>query len=98
MRTPTRRHERVRGLLGWRRLDPTEGLLLRARSVHTVGMRWPIDAVLLGAELRVIDVITLRPGRVLLPRRGVRLVLETAEGSGLRPGDQLSRAAPSPRG
>ena len=79
-----------------RRLDPTEGLLLRARSVHTVGMGGPIDAVLLDPQLRVIDVITLRPGRVLLPRRGVRFVLETAEGSGLRPGDRLSRARSRP--
>ena len=98
VRTPSRRRERVRGLLGWQYLDPTEGLLLRARSIHTVGMRRSIDAVVLDAQLRVIDVILLRPGRVLLPRRRVRYVMETRPGSGLRPGDRLSRAARSRRG
>ena len=66
--------ERTRGLIG---SGAERGLLLgRTRSVHTFGMRVPIDAVLLDADSRVVDVVRLRPGRVLLPRRGVRSVLE----------------------
>jgi len=66
--------ERTRGLIG---SNAERGLLLRrTRSVHTFGMRVPIDAVLLDAASRVVDVVHLRPGRVLLPRRRVRSVLE----------------------
>jgi uncharacterized membrane protein (UPF0127 family) len=66
--------ERVRGLI---RSGPPRGLLLpRTRSVHTFGMREPIDAVLLDARNRVVAVVRLAPRRVLLPRRCVRAVLE----------------------
>lgn len=98
IRTPTRISERVRGLIGSSTLGHHEGLLVRTRSIHTVGMRRSIDAVLLDAGLVVLDVISLRPGRILRPRRRVRWVLETAAGSGLRPGDRLSRSARGPRG
>jgi uncharacterized membrane protein (UPF0127 family) len=69
-----RRRERVRGLIG---SLPGRGLLLpRTRSVHTFGMRRPIDVVLLDARLRVVHVIRMVPGRILLPRPRVRHVLE----------------------
>ena len=98
IRTPTRAWERVRGLIGSDVLGHQEGLLLRTRSIHTVGMRRPVDAVLLDAGLVVLGVISLRPGRVLRPRPRVRWVLETARGSGLRPGDRFSRPARASRG
>jgi uncharacterized membrane protein (UPF0127 family) len=76
--------ERLRGLIG---AFPPRGLLLpRTRSVHTIGMRAPIDAVLLGAGGEVVDVVRLAPGRLLLPRRRVRCVLELWQ-SPLAPGD-----------
>jgi uncharacterized membrane protein (UPF0127 family) len=66
--------ERVRGLIG---SSPGRALVLpRTRSVHTFGMRRAIDVVLLDAEARVLDVVRLPPRRLLLPRRGVRRVLE----------------------
>ncbi len=82
---PQTRRERARGLLGRSGLEPNEGLLLeRTRSVHTFGMRFPIDAVLLDRDERVIDVVRLPPNRVLLPRRRVRAVIEVAAGQGRR--------------
>jgi uncharacterized membrane protein (UPF0127 family) len=45
-------------------------------------MRFPIDAVLLDRDDRVVSVVTIEPGRILLPRRRVRHVLEVAAGRG----------------
>ena len=82
---PTTRHERARGLLGRATLDRDEALLLRrCRSVHTFGMRFPIDVVLLDRADRVVRVLPVRPGRLVLPRPRVRHVLETAAGHGAR--------------
>src|SRR5690606_19882018 len=54
---------RTRGLLG---RDGIEGALLLtpARSVHTFGMRFAIDVAHLDAELRVLSVCTMAPGRL----------------------------------
>ncbi|MGZ8566211.1 MAG: DUF192 domain-containing protein [Actinomycetota bacterium] len=94
---PQTRRERRRGLLGTRCLPPGHGLLLeRCRSVHTVGMRYAIDAVLLDRRWRVVRVLTLAPGRVLRPRRGIRHVLEVAAGAGPRVGRRLSLSPPAP--
>jgi uncharacterized protein len=82
---PETLRERGRGLLGRSGLEPNEGLLLEhSRSVHTFGMRFPIDAVLLDRDDRVIAVVRLSPNRVLLPRARVRAVLEVAAGEGRR--------------
>ncbi len=79
--------ERMRGLIGG---PPGRGLLLpRTRSVHTFGMRRAIDAVLLARDLRVLAVVPLAPRRVLLPRRGVRHVLEL-DRSPFEPGCRLA--------
>jgi uncharacterized membrane protein (UPF0127 family) len=46
---------RLRGLLGRKRLEPSEGLLLtRCASVHTFGMGYPLDLVFLDRSCRVI--------------------------------------------
>jgi uncharacterized membrane protein (UPF0127 family) len=100
---PTRRRERTRGLRGRRLLGQGQALLLRrCRSVHTFGMEFPIDAVLLDRTYRVVAVVAMPPGRLLLPRRGVRHVLECAAGADLRPGERLipaptSASTPAPR-
>ncbi|HEX5365941.1 MAG TPA: DUF192 domain-containing protein [Acidimicrobiales bacterium] len=86
------RHARARGLLG---RDGVEGaLLLRpARSVHTVGMRFPIDVAFCDGDLRVVRTTTMPRFRVSRPVLRARAVIEAEAGSfsrwGLRPGDQL---------
>ena len=89
---PETMRERARGLRGRDAPGSDEGLLLRrCRSVHTFGMRFSIDAVLLDRDDRVIGVACLSPNRVLLPRQHVRSVLEVAAGQGasLTPGARV---------
>lgn len=80
---------RTRGLLG---RDGIEGALLLtpARSVHTFGMRFAIDVAHLDAELRVLSVCTMAPGRLGTVRLRARHVLEAEVGAmarwGLRAG------------
>ena len=83
---------RLRGLLG---RDGIDGVLLirPARSVHTVGMRFPIDVAHLDAELCVLRVMTMRPWRMGRPVPRAHAVLEAEAGAfaswELRPGDVL---------
>jgi hypothetical protein len=83
---------RSRGLMG---RESFEGaLLLRpAMSVHTIGMRFPIDVAYLDRELRVIAITTMRPRRFGRPRFAARAVVEAEAGAfarwGLRVGDEL---------
>ena len=85
---------RMKGLLGRKSLPSGEGLLLRpAASVHTAFMRFPIDAVFLDDDGRVLRVAAdLRPWRAA-GCRGARAVLELSSGEserrGVRPGDRL---------
>src|SRR5437588_12663817 len=86
---------RLRGLLG--RDDIDGALLLRpARSVHTVGMRFPIDVAFCDADLVVTEALCLRPYRFTRPRRGVSCVIEARAGAferwRLSPGDRLEIA------
>ena len=88
---PRTRRERMRGLRGREALLPGRALLLvGTRSVQTVGMRFPIVAVLLDADGAVLRALALPPGRVTRRRRRVRHVLECPAGTDLRPGDRLS--------
>lgn len=86
------RRARRRGLLG---RDSFEGaLLLRpARSVHSIGMRFPIDVAFCDADLVVLCTVGLRPNRITRARWKARSVIEASSGAfdrwGLRPGDQL---------
>jgi uncharacterized protein len=87
---------RLRGLLGRRGLSSGEGMLLRpAASIHTAFMRFPIDAVFLDRENRVVKVAAeLAPWRAAACR-GSRTVLELPAGEaarqGLRPGVSLTQ-------
>ena len=83
---------RAKGLLGREGIDGA--LLLRpARSVHSFGMRFPIDVAFCDAELYVLDIVALRPHRVTLPRWRARAVIEAEVGAfdrwGVHVGDQL---------
>jgi uncharacterized membrane protein (UPF0127 family) len=87
---PETRRERMRGLIGREDLPPGHALLLEgARSIHTIGMRFPLMAAFLDDGLRVVGVKVVRPGRILLPRLRARHVLECPEGSELRLGERL---------
>jgi len=85
---------RLKGLLGRRSLDDGEGLLIRPTgSIHMFFMRFPIDAIFLDRELRILKVVPdLKPWR-MAARRGAKQVLEIAAGEaerrGLEPGTQL---------
>jgi uncharacterized protein len=82
LRLATTLRARARGLLG--RAAPEPLLIAPARSVHTCGMRFPIDVVFLDAELRVVRVVRgLRPWRVAGARRA-RAVLELPAGAAAR--------------
>jgi uncharacterized membrane protein (UPF0127 family) len=86
--------ERAVGLLGRTGLEGGALLIEGAKSVHTVGMRFPIDVAFLDRSGRVVATITpLRPFRVTLPRWSARAVLEAPAGAfdrwRLRPGDAL---------
>ncbi|MFN8052354.1 MAG: DUF192 domain-containing protein [Acidimicrobiales bacterium] len=86
------RRARARGLLG---RDGIDGALFlpRTRSVHTFGMRFPIDVAFLDADGRVVKVTTLRRNRVTRPVWSARSVLEAEAGSfrewSLTAGDEL---------
>ena len=83
---------RAKGLLGRRSY---EGALVlpRTRAVHTVGMRFPVDVAFCDRELVVVGVTTMRPGRIGVPRRRGRTVIEAEAGAfarwGLQVGDRL---------
>ncbi len=84
---------RLRGLLG---RDELNGALLLpgCRSVHTLGMRFPIDVAFLGRGGRVVGVVTpMRRWRVGRARWRARQVLEAEAGAFARwriaPGDVL---------
>jgi len=85
---------RMRGLLGRRELARGSGLLLEpCGSIHTFFMRFPIDAVYLDDEWRVLRVRAgIGPWRVD-GARGARAVLELAAGEAERaaiaPGERL---------
>jgi len=86
---------RTKGLLGRASLAEDEGILLRpGSSIHMFFMRFPIDAVFLDRELRILRVAAdLKPWR-LASKRGAKAVLELPAGScartGVREGDRLS--------
>ena len=86
---------RLVGLLGYRRLAPGEGLLLRGeQGIHTLGMRFSIDVLYLDRNARVLRAIpALRPYRLGPFLRESRDVLElpagTLDATATREGDEL---------
>jgi uncharacterized protein len=88
------RRGRAKGLLG---RDGIEGALLlpATRSVHTFGMRFPIDVALCEDEgdLVVVRVVRMARWRMSRPSLRARTVIEAEAGAfarwNLRPGDRL---------
>jgi uncharacterized protein len=93
-----RAHHRMRGLLGRRRLQPGEGMVLRpAWNVHTAFMRFPIDVVFLDADQVVIRIEASVPPWRTVSCRGAREIVELAAGEcarrGLETGDRVAWAS-----
>lgn len=89
---PATRRDRARGLLG--RDDFDEAMLLRpCRSVHTLGMRFPIDVAFVDREMVIRRVVTMPPNRIGRPCLRAHAAVEVPAGTfahwGLGPGDQL---------
>jgi uncharacterized membrane protein (UPF0127 family) len=88
------RRSRRTGLLG---RDGIEGalLLVPARSVHSVGMRFAIDVAWLDRDLTVLRIARLGRNRMARPVLRSYSVLEAEAGTfarwGLQVGDQLER-------
>lgn len=86
---------RTRGLLGRDGIDGAM-LLAPAASVHTLGMRFPIDVAYCDADLVVIEAVHMGRWRLGRPRWGARAVIEARSGAferwRLRPGDALEVA------
>ncbi len=89
------RADRRRGLLGTTSLPVGEGLLIQpCRSVHTVGMDYPIDVLFIAGDGRVVKAFAnLGPGRLTWPVFAAHMALElpagTIEASGTLVGDEL---------
>jgi uncharacterized membrane protein (UPF0127 family) len=73
--------ERMRGLLGRKKLKDQEGLLIvPCSSVHTIGMRYAIDVVYLDTIGKVLKTVSrLKPWRFSLCS-GARYTLELPPG------------------
>lgn len=73
---------RAVGLMGRRTLPEGRALLMRpCGSIHTLFMRFPIDAIFLDADDRVLRVArNLRPWRPAVAARGARTVIEARSG------------------
>ena len=83
---------RARGLLGREQLEGA--IVLRpCRSVHTLGMRFPLDVAYCDADMTVMRVVRMGRHRLGMPVWRSRTVIEAEAGAfarwNLRPGDRL---------
>ncbi len=69
---------RFMGLMGRKSLPAEEGILFpKCNSIHTFFMRMPIDVLFVSDDGKVVEVMEgLAPWRMLLPRKGVKHVVE----------------------
>jgi uncharacterized membrane protein (UPF0127 family) len=85
------RADRRRGLLGRTELEGV--LILPVRSVHTFGMKFPIDVAFCDAEGTVLRIVEMRPNRVSRLCWEARTAIEAPHGAfrewEVRPGDVL---------
>ena len=91
--------QRVIGLLARRTFGEGEALVFPAcRSIHTVGMRFPIDVVFVSREWRVVAVRSpVPPGRLAVGAWHASATIELPPGAAkraaVRVGDQLRLTA-----
>ncbi len=87
---------RLKGLIGTKKLDDGEGLVIMpCRGIHTMFMGFPIDVIYVDAEHRIVDMeLGLPPWRLSFVRPHARYVVELPAGTvvntGTAVGDQLS--------
>ncbi len=92
---------RLRGLLGRDHLEPGEGMLLAPEwAIHSAFMRFPIDALFLDADNRVLSIVdNMGPWRIESHRKA-KAVIELAAGEaavrGVKIGDKLLVLASDP--
>lgn len=69
---------RLIGLLGRRSLKPDAGVwIVPANSIHTIGMLFSFDVVMVDKDFRVVNVKEMiKPFCVILPKRRVESVIE----------------------
>jgi uncharacterized protein len=89
------RRSRLLGLAWLQREGAGEGLLIpRCSSVHTFGMRFPLDLYFLSPKGEVIEVRRAVPRRRIVSCPGADAVLEVpAEGGEVRAAGSLARRA-----
>ena len=82
---------RLVGLLSRSSLPNDQGLLLDpCSSIHTLGMRFPIDIIYLDKENKVLgNADDLKPNRFSFAPKGTAKVLEIAQGNRIRTGINL---------
>lgn len=94
---------RLKGLQGRREFAAGEGLwIVPCRSIHTLGMTFPIDVLFLNDKLQVTaKEENLRPGRLTAIRWKARTVLELPAGTlnrtGTEVGDRIEMTRPEER-
>ena len=72
---------RLVGLLNTPVLEPDEGLLIwPCKQVHTFHMKYAIDVVFIDKNMRVLDVVTMEPGKIGSTFKTARYVLEVTAG------------------
>lgn len=85
------RRGRRRGLIGRTDLDGV--FVLPVRSVHTFGMRFPIDVAFCDGDGAVLRIVEMAPNRVSRPCWAARTAIEAPAGAfrgwEVRPGDRL---------
>jgi len=93
-RCTTNAWERMRGLLGRPPLAAGQGLLIDpCPSVHTIGMRYPLDLAFLDPQWRVLGMVHKLPPLRFAGRADARATLELPPGAlaaaGIAAGDVL---------
>lgn len=73
--------KRFMGLMGKKKLENGEGLLLNTTSVHCFFMKLTIDAVYISKNMTVLGKETLNPWKIGKWFRGTRYILELGAGA-----------------
>lgn len=86
---------RLKGLLGRERLEKKEGLIIKpCNSVHTIGMKFPIDVAFVNNDDEIIHIIySMFPGKFSHVIKNSKYVIEVNAGvfrnQGLKIGDKI---------